>query len=372
MDSAHSKKQCSGNDPARNYWTPLQALCDDDDISDSCINSVGSPAKKPSISPIKVLVRNTELINTLIAGKGIKDFFIKKISIGIKILCDSIDSFNKIKSILVENDCQFFTHDQKADKMFKAVIYGLDRKSGEEVKTELNSLGFKCIDVKCVTKNYDGGYTDTIYIVNFENGSVKLFELRTKCKSLFRTIIKWDYQRKLKNKPVQCRNCQMYGHGERGCNIKSMCGFCAGKHRTDECKNSEKLKCANCNGNHKSSDISCPNRESYLEIRNKISFNKVRQNPPTLHKRQFSYNASNFPQLPISCSQNITSSPSGPTQKSQWSSSSGRAPSSNLFTEQEFAELTFEMISKLKECSSKEQQFNVIAQLAIKYLYSCK
>ena len=294
----------------------MQALYTKDDITDDKNTEVSAP-KKPRIPPIKVLVRNTDLINTLILGKGIKDFLIKKISIGIKIVCEKIEIFNAIKAVLIENECQFFTHEQKNDKVFKAVIHGLDKKSADDVKNELVTLGYNCLDVKTVIREYDNGFIDTLYIVYFSNGSVRLNDLRTKCKSLFRTIIRWDYQRKLKDKPVQCRNCQMFGHGERWCNIKSTCGICAGKHRTTECQNLERVKCANCHGEHKSSDIVCPNRSAYMEIRDKVNKTHSRVPPKYTHKHgqtQFRYEASQFPPVGKNHSQPGHSSSLPPSQ----------------------------------------------------------
>lgn len=43
-----------------------------------------------------------------------------------------------------------------------------------------------------------------------------------------------------------------------------------------------------------------------------------------------------------------------------------------LFSEEELLQLTTEMVSKLRNCTNKEQQFNAIAQLAIKFVYNCK
>lgn len=40
----------------------------------------------------------------------------------------------------------------------------------------------------------------------------------------------------------------------------------------------------------------------------------------------------------------------------------------NLFSEREITSLTFIIISELPDCKNKQEQFNVIAQLAIKYL----
>lgn len=371
MASSSSKKTCSGSSTRKNYWTPLQASCDEDDISDC--TDFPEIQKKIKIAPIKILERDVDMLQKLFIAAGIKGFLTKRISIGTKVICESMETFNKIKEVLISKKCQFYTHDQKTERMFKVVLYGLENKTAEEVQKELNTLGHKCQEVKRVIKNYDN-YSDTLYIIYFENGSIRLQDLRTKCKSLFYTIVRWEYQRKIKNMPVQCRNCQMFGHGERGCNIKTLCANCAGRHKTVNCPSPDIFCCANCKGKHKSSDNVCPNRAAYVEITHKLSKNG-RSQDTTNPGRQFSYVSSQHPPLPKSGNQQ------NQFKRTQWvtksyNNDSSFQPNNNnndLFTEEELSRLTSELISKLQNCNSKSEQFNVITQLAVKYLYSnCK
>ena len=63
------------------------------------------------------------------------------------------------------------------------------------------------------------------------------------------------YQQQVK--PLQCFNCQKFGHFSSSCGQKSpICVKCGGKHKLAECKGTE-AKCANCNGNHTSSYGGC-------------------------------------------------------------------------------------------------------------------
>lgn len=41
----------------------------------------------------------------------------------------------------------------------------------------------------------------------------------------------------------------------------------------------------------------------------------------------------------------------------------------DLFSEQEFMDLTMELITKLRVCKNKQEQFGVITQLAFKFVY---
>ena len=181
-------------------------------------------------------------------------------------------------------------------------------------------------------------------------------------------IAKWDYQKRLKNKPVQCANCQMFGHGERGCSIRTICSNCDSKHKTIDCSAAERIRRANFNGNHTSSDVSCPNRSQYLEMRSML---RTKQQPERRSQNRFTYTSSHFPL--ISERRNIQNTTAPTADCFGNYANAGKQSNSNLFTQEEFTQPTCEHISKLKGCSSKEEQFNVITHLAGKYLYSnCK
>lgn len=358
-----------------NYWTPLQALHDDDNAesTDTQVQSTNTK-KKEYISPIKVLSHNCEQFHKMFKNSGVTKYYIQKISIGIKIICETKETFNDIITILKEHNCQFYTHESKHNKPFKFVMFGLDGKSEDEVKQALVSLNYKCINVKKIEKKYNE-YVDTIYIVYFENGSVKLHDLKQNTKSLFHMIIKWEYQRKIKNKPVQCHNCQMFGHGEKGCSIKTRCALCSGRHKTSECINKEKVKCANCNNTHKATDISCPVRESFLLLRENINRKNSRsQNYGSMNlqnRRRVSTNINilennAFPPLPKYNEKIVNASVWPNTNRNNNKTTS----SNELFTVEEISQLTLDVINKLKTCKTKEEQFNIITQLAIKYLYN--
>lgn len=368
----------------RNFWTPLQ-LNDDDDEDDNDDNGGATAKKKISISPIKVLTDNRENILKLLQGKGITNYLNKKMSIGLKIICGSIDSYNSILNILKEGNIQFFTHDRKDEKPFKAIIHGLDGKSESEVKTELLRLGYKCTEVKKIIKT-SNNYVDTLYIVYFERGTVRMHDLRKNTKALFYTIIRWDFQKKIKNKPVQCRKCQMYGHGERGCNIKPKCATCAGKHRTADCQSPAVIRCANCKNNHKATDPICPNRASFIEMRERFVNNNTLPNRRNVSTPVYNNNATNFPSVSKYSrvngnthhnfswnhhTNNNNNTNINNTNNNKQNSTPNNSPN-DLFTQEEVMQLTFEMVSSLRPCKSRDDQFNVIASLAIKFLYGNK
>lgn len=130
-----------------NFWTPLQAL-NTDDNAEKIDTLVQLPKVKEFISPIKVLSHSSEQFHKMFKNSGLTKYYIKKISIGLKIFCETKETFNIIITILKEHNCQFFIHESKCDKPFKFVLYGLDNKSAEEVKQEMILKKYKCTDVK--------------------------------------------------------------------------------------------------------------------------------------------------------------------------------------------------------------------------------
>jgi len=375
------RNNTEGKNSRKNFFTPLQAISDDEPDTDGELEVSAKP-KKIVVPPIKVLNHDIDFIRRLLIAKNINKFLLKKISIGVKIVSENIDSLNLAMSALKEKNVPYYTHDRAENKSFKVVLFGLDNKSSDEVKSALIALNLKCTDVKAVTKTYEN-YKDTLYIVTFEIGSVRLDDLRRNVKALFKTIVRWEHKRKSKNNVVQCRNCQMYGHGERGCSIKTKCAVCAGGHRTTDCNNENRERCANCNGSHKSTDLACPNRLMYLDIRETIKNKNNRHARPShsssssssrhLHtgRSQFSFVDSEFPLLP-STRPSSNSRPQLLYSRQEGTPKQSSNENSDLFSEQEITQLTLDIVTNLSSCKSKEDQFNVIAQLAIKYLYSKK
>ena len=66
--------------------------------------------------------------------------------------------------------------------------------------------------------------------------------------------------KKQKREPVQCMKCRLWGHFASECMAEAdTCGTCSEGHRTNQCKNKDKMHCASCRPNtHASWDRNCP------------------------------------------------------------------------------------------------------------------
>ena len=387
----------------RNYWSPLQCLPDSDTDNENDVEKMDDSAspsnsnKKVQIPPIKLLQKSCEYVHTTLKSLNILDYSIKKMSIGIKIMCESMNSYNLVLGKLIADNCQYFTHALKSEKAFKVILYGLSEINTTELKNELIKLGLLCKEVKMITKKYEQ-YTDTFYIVSLENGSIKLFQLKKSYRSIFHTQINWSYQRKQKNRLTQCRNCQMFGHGESNCHVKTYCSICAGPHKTDECNNTEVYKCANCNEQHKSTDSACAIRKRYLEMREKLSNKashriqaqpKITNNAVNISMQKLSPSYQSLNDFPIMTNRVrerqgqsmkpttwqrttpvVNTNPVVDTHLAEAYLNRPTPSTGELFSMDELNTLVMEMITKLSLCKTKLEQFQAIAQLATKFLYS--
>jgi hypothetical protein len=60
-------------------------------------------------------------------------------------------------------------------------------------------------------------------------------------------------------RPIQCFNCQQFGHMQSDCSKPRVCCKCGQQHENKQCT-VDKPKCANCKGEHPSSSKTCPKK----------------------------------------------------------------------------------------------------------------
>ena len=147
------------------------------------------------------------------------------------------------------------------------------------------------------------------------------------------------------------------GHGTNYCKVKTLCANCVGNHVTTDCKE-EAIKCANCNGPHKPTDDSCPNKTQYLKIKKR---HRSAQNRRWTKFYSSIKVPNNFPNLLNQQTPTVRMWP----QQSEVNINTNEG---ELFSAQHLQILTLELINNLKNCKCKLNQFNVITNLAFKFL----
>ena len=74
-------------------------------------------------------------------------------------------------------------------------------------------------------------------------------------------------------KPIQCFNCQQFGHMQSDCSKPRVCYKCGQQHENKQCT-VDKPKCANCKGEHPSNSKTCPKKIEKLLVMKKVLVGK--------------------------------------------------------------------------------------------------
>lgn len=325
----------------------------------------------------------------------VKNYLLKYMSVGMKILLGNIADYDAVTKQLIKEDIRFYTHELKSEKISKFVLTGLQKMETNDISRELEEQGLMPCSVRYLSAKQARFNEEAIYLVGFPSDSIKLVNLQLKVKAINHTIIKWKQHVPKRSGPTQCTKCQMFGHGGNNCHLKLRCRKCSGEHLANECSNTAS-KCSNCNGTHPADAKECPKRTSFIEMRMKLSAanninSKVKSVARrTQHVENLVVNQQNFPSLKPNATNspswaqhsnvvkknipgssnwllaekvtyNSVTSPQLPQQKS--------TPNGDLFTTQEIIEVTKAVFSGLKQCKTKEDQLEVVFSIAAKYIY---
>lgn len=302
------------------------------------------------------------------------EYTIKYMSIGTKIMLKSSESHSKLKSLLKAANVEFFSHDLNSEKYDKFILSGIARTSKEEIEDSLKIYQVEPIEIREIDQKNKRFNDEGSYIVSFKRNSTNINNLNNI--KINYTVPKWRIFRSSKNNITQCKRCQLHGHGIRNCNMLPKCAKCGLDHLSDNC-NSPVEKCANCKGDHSAVSTECPKRKDFLEMRNRLasSHNKTSRKPTPAPRKSIA----NFPNL-MKSSPTITDANS--PNSINWSSlfkNNSTTPSqiavnknnpNNLFKTEEIGPIMIELLSGLRICQNKEQQFIVMFEIATKYIYN--
>lgn len=350
----------------------------DNDISNKIVKS------KNKISPIVIYEKNIDEIHEICKNLSIESYNVKIMSNGIKLSVENSDNYADIKNMLISKNKNFYSYQTRSEKPLKVALTGLPLMKTEDILAELKLKNINPIDIKTMNLRKTRFEHQTNYILYFKKGDVKITDLR-QVKDINHIIVKWNYYSS-KNGPTQCRKCQLFGHGESHCFMKPRCMICAEDHMTSSCKfdkttvsrNSSQtqypdhVKCANCNMKHQANDPSCAKRTEYVQIRSKASTNiryrdrapvpaNNEANFPKFGETQQKYSQHHYSQPSYSQITNSNFSKSNHLQSSDINSNS-------LFSAHELMNIFKDIVSIVKNCRTKEDQFAAVAEISLKYL----
>ncbi|CAN7999039.1 unnamed protein product [Ixodes hexagonus] len=84
--------------------------------------------------------------------------------------------------------------------------------------------------------------------------------------------------------PIQCYQCQRFGHIGKNCRGARRCKICAGPHHHQDCSSRAQPKCANCGENHAATFSGCSSKKAAAVVRKTEILNgrtPTRRSPPS-------------------------------------------------------------------------------------------
>lgn len=370
----------------------FSALGDSDNAMDTSDQQQHAP-KKTIISPIVVTDHKTDIQEVF---KDLNlDFNLHLTSVGRKILPKSAEDKTKIIEILINKNVNFYTHPENDSKTFKVILSGLPQVETTHIEESLKE--HKLTPTKITMFNTQA--ERKLYLLHFNAAEVNKKTLDA-IKYVYHHKITWLPYKPKRNGPTQCLKCLWYGHGIKSCNRYTVCMLCAEPHLTTACpthnntntnRNTE-FKCFNCMSaklphNHKANDANCPFRLKYEQAKNNARTKTTTNQRSNANTTRFAP-APQPPPLRVSFADSTrtttTTSAAASTSTSnrqsyahtnarQYNTSthsipSGNLnantnPSSNLWTFDECANILFDSIERLQNCTTKFDQLKVIAEL---------
>lgn len=239
------------------------------DKSDDLPNSVEPRTYNPKPPPIFIREKSSNaLVNKILDVIGKDSFHIIPLTKGkiheTKVQVKTEQNYRALTQYLNQEKKNYYTYQLKSSKGLQVVIKGIEseidpaevlealREQGFNVKSAINIFNkdkkpqplFK-IELEPDTWAFKKSEVHPIYNLQF----------------LLHRRISVEEPHKRKG-PVQCENCQEYGHTKSYCTLTTVCVSCGEPHSSNKCPQNKQdinaKKCSNCGGNHTANYRGCP------------------------------------------------------------------------------------------------------------------
>lgn len=338
--------------------------------------------KREKPPPISIYQQDPKVTVRLITDQlNIKDFYIKKFNEGKhSVFLANVSDHKKVKDLLTIARTSYFTYTPKSEKTQSFLLKGLH--SGyepEEIEYELKNLNIENLEFVKVSRFTTPKSKETKRVLPFllvqisaNSSAGKLHEIR----HIAYQVVSWE--RLNKPDPLQCKNCQRYGHVASNCNMNYRCVKCAENHAPGECKitNEEgtveknNIYCVVCrNHGHPASYRGCPKyKEFKKKIQESIANNKEKKQKQNRLPSSFVNSNISFAQMTQQRNNNpLISYPIngiGNNQRNQPSLGSEAQIFNNVNIKEMFNNFQNNMMAMLQQ--QLQQQFQCIMQIVQK------
>jgi len=227
------------------------------------------PIKSYKPPPIYLREKNSSaLVNNLTQIIGKDKFHVVSVRKGkieeTKVVIYEEKDYRKVVKSFDEATKNYYTYQLKSSKGLVVVLRGIEHEvDPNEIKEALETQGFN-IKMVLNIKNRKGSPTP-LFRVELEpdtkklksNEPHKIYSLQY----LLHRKISVEAPNKRKS-PLQCSNCQEFGHSKTYCTLRTVCVACGDFHPTKDCPKDRNdpsaKKCSNCEGNHTANYRGCP------------------------------------------------------------------------------------------------------------------
>lgn len=248
--------------------------------------------KKPKPPPIHIRERSTTNLTQSLKSIIKNEYFLVDLKKGAlyetKLQLTDETDYTTVTKWLDDKHKEYYSYQSKNQKGLRVVIKGIDHEvKPEDIKADLEALKFKINWVHNIQNKYR--QPQPMFKVELAPESSKapkgkshpIYDLKYVLRR--RITVEEPYKR---SGPVQCLNCQEFGHTKTYCKLKTTCAACGKNHHTADCPNDKedvnKKCCSNCGKNHTANYRGCP---VYLAIsrttKTKSSTNQLQQSQPT-------------------------------------------------------------------------------------------
>lgn len=286
----------------KNRYAPLQQS--DNGNSDNQMELEPDQTSEREIKPPEFCLDNVDNVEGMVkrfsAIAGENTFTYKCLKDNtMKIQAKSISAYNALKKFIKDKNLSWYTYQVKSERSFDVVVNGLHRSFDvEDLKAILTAKGHIVRSANVMMRRVFDRESETTKSIYMDKFMVHL-EPRPNNKDIYNIdaidhcIVSVEPPHRRKVGPSQCKNCQSRGHTANYCYRASVCVKCAGHHHTSKCSmgHGDKLKCANCGGEHTANYLGCPEYQKQLRARG------VKRGPAPPPPRNFNMDEHSFEPL---------------------------------------------------------------------------
>lgn len=175
----------------------------------------------------------------------------------VKIQLTTPEQYSTTIKALDEKNTQYHTYRLKSEKSFRVVMRGMHPSTPpEDIKKALKEKEHEVLNTYIMKDKVTKTELPLWFLDLKPNENNKEIYNLTKLEN---SIVKFEPPHSKRIIP-QCLRCQEYGHTKNYCRKTTRCVKCAGLHATKECERrarDDKVRCANCNGNHPANYRGC-------------------------------------------------------------------------------------------------------------------